>query len=144
MRFRKGKLADLKELLLLLNKTPQLQTSKEGQTYTKEYVWGTLNDKKRNLVLIAEDKKKIIGFLTAEIWKDKKYSYFCDLFVKEGYRKKGIASKLIEQYETYCKKLGIKNFLGQVLTTNKNMQKFIEKRKYKRGNTFYWYERRIR
>lgn len=144
MKIRKGKISDLKELLKFLNETPELQSSKGEKTYTRAWVKDSLTDKDRNLVLIAEENNKIIGFLIAELWKKKKSSFFADIFVKPEYRKQGIATKLKDKYEKICKKLGLKTIVGLVLVTNKKMYKLMEKRGYKRGNKFYFYEKRLK
>ena len=141
MKIRKGKLSDLQEVYKTLNKTLELQGGTGGETYSKEWVKTALTDKERELFLIAEEKNKIIGLLSAELWKNKKYSFFLDIFVEPEYRKKGVASALLKEYEEICKDIGIKKFIALVLITNKRMQNFIEKRNYKRGDKFYFYEK---
>jgi len=144
MIIRKGKISDLKELLKLLNSTPELQSTAEGQTYPLQFVKGTLTGKDRNLVLIAEENKKLIGFLTAELWKDKKYSYLTDIFVKVEYQKKGVASKLMKEYEKICKKYKMDFIVGSVMVSNKKMQNFVEKLNYKKGHKVYLYEKKLK
>jgi ribosomal protein S18 acetylase RimI-like enzyme len=142
MIIRKGKLSDSDELLKLLNATPELQPSWEGTLYTRNWVRATLGGKKEDLVLIAEENGKIAGFLMAEMWGKKNHSFLDDLFVRAEYRKKKIATKLMDEYERICKKEKLKNIMLLTLTTNRRMQKFIEKRGYKKGNKFYIYEKK--
>jgi len=144
IKIREGKISDWEELLVLLNSSPELQSTPEGETYNKGFVKATLKDKKRNVVLIVESEKKIVGFLTAEIWKDKKYSFLTDILIKKRYRKKGIASKLFKEYEKICKKDNLQTIIGLVLVNNKKMQRLVEKSNYKKGNKFYLYQKKLK
>jgi len=144
MKIRKGKISDLKRLMKFLNETPELSAGMAGETYSEEWVRSCLTDKKMNLVLIAEYNREIIGFLMAEMWRGKKYSFTSDIFVKPEYRRQRIATKLKEEHERICKNQGIKKILGLVLATNKKMHKFMEKDHYKRGSAFYLYEKRLK
>jgi ribosomal protein S18 acetylase RimI-like enzyme len=144
MKIRLGKLKDLEELMNLLNNTPELQGVGEKDSYTSSYVAGTIKSKSRNLVLIAEDKGMIVGFLLAELWKNKKFSFLCDIFVKSEYRKKGVASMLQGEYEKICKKLKIEDMDALVLLENKNMQNWCTKHNFEQGNKFFYYSKKIK
>jgi len=143
VKIRRGKLSDLKELMKFLNDAPELSSGSAEETYSKSYVKACLQDKNRDLVLIAEDRKKIIGFLMAELWQKKKNSFFLDLFVVPEFRERGIANRLREEYENILKKLKIDHISCLVLLTNKKMQKHVEKRGFKRGHKFYYYEKEL-
>ena len=144
MKIRKGKLIDLHQIYELLNETPELLGGTEGFSYDKTWIKSALTDKEREFFLIAEENNMIVGILSAELWKDKRYSFLIDIVVKPKWRKKGIASALLREYEKYCVKIKIKRFNGLVLVTNKRMQNFLEKRNFKRGDIFYYYEKRLR
>lgn len=144
MIIRNAELKDTETILDLLKKTPELQGCGEiDALYSEGYVVDSIKDKKINLVLVAEQNTKVVGLLMAEIWKEKKYSFFVDFVVLPEYRSKGIGTKLYESYEKHCKKNGLKTIIGLVKTENSNMQRFCEKRGYKKGNKFYLYEKEI-
>jgi len=143
LKLRIGRFSDSEELLGMLNSSSELQASEEGNTYTKEWIDDALKDKKKNIVLIAEENRKIIGFLVSEIWLRKRYSFLNDIYIAPEYRQKGIATKLMDEYENRCEKLNIRAIIGLVLTTNEKMHKFKEKLGYKRGSAFYLYEKRL-
>jgi ribosomal protein S18 acetylase RimI-like enzyme len=143
MKIRKGRPKDTKELLALLNGTPELQGVGEKDSYSPEFVSGTIKSKSRNLVLIAEDQGKIVGLLMAELWKNKKFSFLLDIFVKEEYRNKGTASMLEEEYEKICKKLKIDEINTLVLLDNQKMQKWCSKQNYQQGNKFFYYSKEL-
>ena len=142
MKIRKARISDSEEILSILNSTPEL-LGVAGHSYTKELVDATIKNSERNIFLIAEEKNGMIGLLMAELWKEKKYSFFMDLFVKKEFREKGVASKLEEEYEKTCKRLELRSIIGLVLVDNKKMQKWVEKRGYMRGNKMYYYEKRV-
>ena len=132
MKIRKGKISDLNELFNLLDSTPELQAHEEGGTYTKKWVKAVLTSKKRNLVLIAEENGKIAGFIIAHYLTDVEESILSDIYVKADYRRKGIATKLLREYERISKKNNIKDVTELVLVTNKKMQQFTEKHGYRK------------
>jgi|SRR3989344_8968174 len=144
MKIRKGKLSDLELLLSTLNGAPELNANAEGQDYTLKWVKSAISDRKRNIVLIAEESKEIAGFLFGELWEDKGYSFLNDLYVFEKYRKQGVASKLNEEYEKICKKKGIHAAISLVLTSNVKMQEFQAKRSYMKGKEFYFYSKKLK
>lgn len=138
MIIRKEKLSDSKELLRLLNVAPELQTSWEGNTYSKEWVKTAITNKEQDLVLIAEEKAKIAGFILAEMWKKKKYSFLSDLFVRAEYRKKGVAITLMKEYEKICRKERLRRVMLLTTVSNTRMQGFIEKRGIKKEINFIY------
>lgn len=145
MIIRKGKKEDLNQILSLLRKTPQLQgaAEKTDSTYNKDYVLDYLTDKKMNLVLVVEENNKIIGFILAEMWYKKRFSFIADIVVKENYRKKNIGSALFDSFESYCKHKKIDSIICLVQTKNKDMQKFCNKKNLKKGHSLYYYQKDI-
>jgi GNAT superfamily N-acetyltransferase len=142
MKIRNAQLKDAELILKLLRKTPELQGYGEmDAVYSKDYVIDCIKDKKMNLVFVAEENKKVVGLLIAEIWKKKRYSFFLDLVVLPEYRLKGIGTELYQAYETYCKKKDLKTITALVQTTNTNMHKFCEKKGYKKGHALYFFEK---
>lgn len=144
MEIRYAQLKDAKQILDLLVRTPELQGYGEmDAVYSEDYVIDCIKDRKLNLVLVAEEGKKIAGLLIAEIWDKKRYSFFVNFAVLPGYRSKGIGRKLYIMYEKHCKKHKLKTITALVQTGNKAMQKFCKKEGYKRGHKLYFYEKDI-
>ncbi len=96
-----------------------------------------------NLILVAEDDKKIVGLLIAEICDKKKYSFFVNFVVLPDYRSKGIGTKLYDLYEYDCKKNKLKTITALVQTSNKFMQQFCAKKGYNKGNELFFFEKDI-
>jgi ribosomal protein S18 acetylase RimI-like enzyme len=144
MRIRRGKSGDFKELFRIMNNVPELRHISKGENYNKSWVEDMIKNKARYDCFVAEDKGKIVGFLTAELWKYDKYSFILDVYVKPEHRKNGVASALMKEHEKICKKAGIKTLLVSVLTNNAKMQKFLAKRKFEKGTKVYYYEKDLK
>jgi len=142
MKIRKGNISDFDSLFRFLNETPELQAGEEGNTYTKEWVNAVLTDTERDLVLIAEENNKIIGFLMAELWPKKGYSFFSDIFVVPEFRRKGVATKLLGEYEKIVRHQKMNRIMSWVLTNNKKMHNFMKNNGFKKEYSFYLYEKK--
>lgn len=143
MKIRKAKKTDFRALWKILTNTPELQSDSEGDTYDQKWLKEVLSSPKENLTLIAEENKKFIGFAIVHYLISVKQSIVNDLFVVKEYRGKGIASKLMKECEKDAKKKKFRYITGFVRTNNKKMQKLKEKLGYKKGNSFYFYEKRF-
>lgn len=142
MIIRKSRVSDARQLMKFYRKTPQLQINEE-QFYTTEFVSGVLKDKNW-LTLVAEEGREIMGFLSAEISKDAKYSYMDIIYTSPSFRRKGIASKLFKKYESYCRKLHLQRIVALVQTTNKKSINWFRKHHVKTGKKMYYLEKRLR
>jgi len=138
MKIRKAGLADIKEIAKIISERYK-QKNIESIKWLKSY----LEDQKRKLVLIAEDKMPI-GILIAEIWKDKKNSTIIELSIDKRYRNQGIATQLKEKYEKYCLQNEIKKIISIVATSNNKIQRLNEKLGYKKmEKEFYIYQKTL-
>jgi ribosomal protein S18 acetylase RimI-like enzyme len=142
LKIRRANKSDFSTLWKVLTTTPELQSDSDGDTYDKGWLKSVLSTPKENLVLIAEDNKKLVGFAIVHYLRSVKQSIVNDLFVVEECRNKGIASMLMKECEKDAWKNNFKYITGLVRTNNKKMQKLKEKLGYKKGNSLYFYEKR--
>ncbi len=56
--------------------------------------------KEKDLLFVAEQDKEIIGYLSGKLNLNKEIVLLENVFVKEGFRKKGIAKKLINAFSS--------------------------------------------
>lgn len=135
MHFRKGNVLDIKKLYVLLNSAKELQMdhSVGVVTYPKEWVHDVLAHPKSNLVIIADDNNKIAGFLIAHVLADIKMCILNDLYVSPKFRKKGVGSSLLQQYEAFIKKRKFTFSSAFVHENNSTMHKFMDKHNHKHG-----------
>ncbi len=144
MKIRKAKETDFNILWKILTETPELQSNATGDTYDKDWLKAVIKYDKDNLVLIAENGSEVQGFLIAHHIPSVKQTILNDIFVFQKFRGEGIATKLVEECEKQAKKMRFKYITQIVKIDNKKMQKFNEKIGYKKGNAFYFYEKRFK
>jgi GNAT superfamily N-acetyltransferase len=92
-------------------------------------------------ILVARDKAKIVGFIQFVFAKknpygldygnyNKKYCWIEWMYVRRGYRRKGIGKRLQENVIAVCKKHKVKEIMLDVFDVNKNARKFYEEEKF--------------
>jgi len=137
---RKGKLSDISNIHHALNHTNELRDyGGDDEEYPKTWVRGVVENKSNNLVLVAEDNKKFVGFTIVHLLKGASDGLAHSLYVVPSYRRKGIASRLLQNREYYLKNKGYKFVIGLVNVSNKKMQNFMFEHNYNKGNKFYVY-----
>jgi ribosomal protein S18 acetylase RimI-like enzyme len=144
MEIRKGTKNDKKELQTLQKELGSFRKnifSAENKSFHKKIKTETfITDKEinKNIILVAtNDKNKIVGLIIGSINERKnhklnKLGYIEELFVKEKYRKQGLAQRLWEEMEKELKNkkcnhitthTDFENTLSQNFYTKMGMQK---------------------
>lgn len=102
-----------------------------------KYLKDCFNKSGKSYLLIAEEGKEIAGFLKIDITKiesfyiQTKVLFLDDIFVKDKYRKQGIAKKLILEAEEIAKKKKIKWLKCKIYEFNKPAQEMVKSRNFK-------------
>jgi len=113
---------------------------KDAKEITEKLVkWMNKKLKSPNTFLfVAFYKNKAIAYIFGWIekrsknyWKENKYGYICDLFVKKEFRRKGIGKILLEKAENWFKEKRIKSVHLEAYAENPYIG-FYEKMKYKK------------
>jgi ribosomal protein S18 acetylase RimI-like enzyme len=105
----------------------------------------SLKTNEQELVCIAYDGNEAIGFVCGQLFKSMCYSEYyaeiTELFVKEEYRRQGIARKLISYMESIYIRQGIRNF--QLFTGKENLtaQEFYKKSGYNKTDEIMYRKR---
>jgi len=90
---------------------------------TLEDVAESLKHNEREIVCVAADGNDLVGFCCGQIFKSMCYPIYCaeitELFVMDGYRRRGIGKCLLQFTEDILIKRGVKHF--HVLTGDKNI-----------------------
>jgi ribosomal-protein-alanine N-acetyltransferase len=79
--------------------------------------------------LVAKIDNKVIGFIGTWIVLDE--SHITNIAIHPNYRKQGIASKLLEEFLTYCKGQGCNAYTLEVRSGNKSARALYEKHNFK-------------
>lgn len=144
MEIRNGRISDSKELTKMLNSIPEFQGYENEDFYSLKRVGAMISNKKRNFIILAKENKKIAGFLTAEIYPGENFSFLCELFVKPEFRRKGLALRLIKEYEKYCKKMRYMDVMAFVKPRNTAMIRLCRKTGFKEGKLFRYYRKKLK
>lgn len=93
-----------------------------------------LSSSKNEVFLCQTDKKQVVGFVSVSLRNQyipgaSKYpvGYLEGLYVKEEYRKKGVAKELVIKAENWAKKQGCLEMVSDTWDWNIDSQKFHEK-----------------
>ena len=141
IKIRKAKSKDAGLLLKLYSK--EKGVSDFAGLQTKERFLSLVNSKDA-VIIVAEKEGKVIGALDAEFYDESRFSYFANIVVSKKERGKGIASKLIKEYEQICKKRGIKTIVALVFDWNKKMHPIMKNKKYKYTGNLREYIKKLR
>ena len=106
MEIRKAKLSDCKACEDLSQRCKEL-TNVNGQS--NYYLWFVKFIKAKQIVLVAKDRGKIIGFVAGEV--NTGYSLMQLLAVDDKYRGNGIGGRLIKEFEKVSLRRGIRHIL---------------------------------
>lgn len=89
--------------------------------------------KEKQLLLVAKEKNKIIGFIMGERIAGN-WAMAHLMAVHPSYQKKGIGTQLVEAFENECKHRDIHGIM-QYVHNNQNSLNFFKKRGYSLGST---------
>ncbi len=132
MIIRHATLKDVEACFNLAN-IPELEIQGGGSP-PKFWFEAVIN--KKQIFLVAEENKNIIGFRMGE--RIAGNIAFAHLFVvKEEYRNKGIGSMLSKAFEKECKKRGINLILCNAYAKNRKTLNFFRKQGYMKGSLVY-------
>lgn len=137
MRIRKANLKDLKQLIEIKKNNFQLNDFKVD---LEKYYTCLIQD---GIVIIAEEKGKLIGVVAGEKELQFSHSYIEDGYVAEKYRKRGLGRKLLSVYEEECKKNNIIFISAHVMEENPGALKAMQKAGFKKGKKYFLMEKEI-
>jgi ribosomal protein S18 acetylase RimI-like enzyme len=98
---------------------------------------------KNDIFLVAEEKKKIIGFVMFALHVPTGKVTLENVWVDPKHRGRKIASKLLKEAEKILKKKGNFYLCSLVKTDATASIKFHEKNKFKKGYKFIWFYKKI-
>ena len=102
----------------------------------------TYKNSKKNIILVAEINKKILGCIAVQIIEafhdPHPLARVVAIVVDENYRNKKIGSKLLKEAERHSKKIGCKEIELRSSFHWENAHIFYKKRAYKKNPKFYF------
>lgn len=136
MKIREASIHDFQLLFNLLTESEKsearfdltIRPSEESKRNLKRTLKRELKDKLERIYFVADYKGKLIGFIS--VYKSQstpEVGWIGDLFVKEEFRRRGMATKLIEKATVWLKKHRKKSIRLTVHRRNKRARRLYKK-----------------
>ena len=142
MKIREATKKDLKEIAEIFRK----ESSKKpyNTKYTPKSAIKKIEELFENEVYVAEDKKKIMGFIASNITFDNNKKVFLnELWLRSIYQGKGIGKAFVRFIEKMYKKKGV-NIIRLITRKNARAFNFYKKIKYKEVKNFVFMEKKLK
>jgi ribosomal protein S18 acetylase RimI-like enzyme len=140
LTIRRATKDDLEFLLSLVPRLsefglPPARDAKAIETFTRDLMTKTVNENPvTSVILIAEEDKKILGFVQLEEEKEffsgEVHGYIANLAIAKEAEGKGIGKALMNAAEAWSKELGYRYLSLYVFGTNQHARAFYEKLGY--------------
>ena len=127
---RKAQIQDIPSLLVM-NEALQDIAAPNGPAATVEWMTESLENNKNEIVLVAIHNGKAIGFACGLMYRSVCYSdglqgELTELYVCSEYRKKGVATNLVEQVEREFARNNVHDIIIKTGIENKAAQRVYE------------------
>jgi ribosomal protein S18 acetylase RimI-like enzyme len=117
---------------------PRYSVDKETGEILGKWIDSELKNKK-GIIFIAEENKELLGFAcgwidkkSIHLYTEKAEGYFCDLYVKENHRGKGVGKRLAEALMDFFKKNKVKFVTVETHARNETSQKLYKSLGFKK------------
>src|SRR3989304_6832002 len=137
MKIRKASIKDVNRLYELMDKTKEVHLTKN--IYSKDFVKKIVKNPS-TYAIVTEENKKIVGLLTAAIWKYLGASYCDMIIIDKNFRNKGVGKMLHSNYINFLKRNKISYVWGLAKPNNHKMEKILKKFKFKKRALCYYYD----
>src|SRR3989338_8412589 len=106
--------------------------------WSEEALQNWAMEKDGSMLVAINQKMEIAGFLLAIFCKEQ-IATLENIHVREGCRKQGIASKLLNEFENRATRVGVKTLRSFCHTTNTAMSSLLTRHHYSEGIWTQWY-----
>lgn len=128
MKIRKARKEDLKKIKKLVDSFEEMDVI--DQTFTESYYKRIL---KKGVLIVAEENREIKGVCFGTYNTKEKWADLLGLAVKNEFKKKGVGSSLIKEFEKIAKKKRLKTI---DLYADKSQLNLFTKLGYIKGRTY--------
>jgi len=137
MEIRKAKVLEISEIKKLIDSTDEMDTTVD--TFTESYF---KRIQRYGIILVAVDKKKIVGTCFGTFNLKEKWADLLGLAVRKEFRKKGVGYDLVKSFEKEViskKKISTIDLYADKLQIN-----LFKKNGYKQGRTYIAFRKVIK
>jgi len=128
MKIRKAKLNEIRKIKKLVDETKEMDVVKE--TFSEDYFKRIL---KQGILLVAEDENEIVGVVFGKYHVKEEWADLLGLVVEKKFRKKGIGTELVKEFEKIIRAKEIKTI---DLYSDKLQVGLFNKLKYNKGRIY--------
>jgi len=135
MEIRKAKNSEINEIKRLVDEFEEMDVIKE--TFPETYYRRILQ---KGILFVAIENKELVGVCFGTYNIKEKWADLLGLVVKENFRKKGIGSSLVKEFEKIVKNKKLKTI---DLYADKTQLQLFKKLSYKQGRTYTAFRKKI-
>ena len=140
MNIREGNLSDIEELLKLGSRVEEFKTAEEVVTFWPRHILENILGNNRDIILVAEDDNKIVGFTIVNYSPSFKKALVENLFVDPKHRNKGIGSRLIKTLLRHLQRVGCE-YVCTLIEASSGAVPFYLKMGFNRGIDCAWLDK---
>jgi len=141
MRIRKATGKDVGKILKLGNSVKEFKVSKKTVSFWPKKVLMSIVKSKNNFILLAEEDKKLMGFIIINYNPAFDKAIIENIFVVKEFRQKNIGSKLLKEA---LKKINCGYVCTLAELNNKKSINFYSKNGFTKGIKSAWLDRPLR
>ena len=141
-KIRIAKKADIEAICQIGKKAPELSFSKEMSFHDKSEFVEFVKHPKENILLVAEVKGQIVGFVYAKIM-SKTWCLLDSLAIKKQYQNQGIGTQLLEETYKILKKNKVTYIQILEQINKKKTRLFWKKQGFKEKQAFIWADKNL-
>lgn len=120
----------------------QFEVSPNSRFWTKEDIFQWIKSKD-DVILVLEEKNKIIGFIMATVHKPTEKALIENLYIDEKFRGNKLSLKLVNKCLDLLKEKGCSYVFALVKLYNKEVVKLFESFNFNKGYDFSWVEKKL-
>jgi L-amino acid N-acyltransferase YncA len=134
MNIRFAVIGDLPEIVEIYNQSvPSFQSTADMDPVTVQdrRTWFCKHSPEHYPLFVAELSPQIAGWCSISPWREGRRALFqtgeISFYIHDSFKRRGIASKLIEHAVAYCPSIGIRNLLAILLEVNSASLRLLRK-----------------
>lgn len=128
MNIRKAKNSEIKQIKILVDSFKEMDAIEE--TFSEEYYQRIL---KKGILLVAVEKNELVGVCFGTYNVKERWADLLGLVVRKEFRRKGIGSRIVKEFEKIAKNKKLKTI---DLYVDKEQLELFKKLKYTQGRTY--------
>lgn len=137
MEIRKMEEKDVEQVYDIGIKVKEFVVSENRRFWSKQTIYDWTN-RKNDILLIAEDDEKIIGFMMSRFHEPTKEAIIDNIFVSEDWRGRGVGTELVKECLKQLKEKGTNYVYCTITTDNTPTIEFLKKNGFNKGYEFIW------